>query len=91
MNTTSGPVEVGPTEADLLHLRRAIALAMQARAAGQHPFGALVVDENGKCSWSGESLPAAGGRSHAARRNGCREARCPNGFAGAAGAGDSLH
>jgi len=37
-----------PTEADLRHLRRCIALARQARDAGQHPFAALVVDENGE-------------------------------------------
>jgi tRNA(Arg) A34 adenosine deaminase TadA len=37
-----------PTEADLRHLRRCIALASQARDAGQHPFAALVVDENGE-------------------------------------------
>jgi tRNA(Arg) A34 adenosine deaminase TadA len=48
MTTASGPVEASPTETDLLHLRRAIALAVQARAAGQHPFGALVVDESGE-------------------------------------------
>jgi xanthine permease len=36
-----------PTETDLLHLRRCIALASQAREGGQHPFAALVVDENG--------------------------------------------
>jgi tRNA(Arg) A34 adenosine deaminase TadA len=37
-----------PTEADLSHLRRCIALAGQAREAGQLPFAALVVDENGQ-------------------------------------------
>lgn len=36
------------TEDDLRHLRRCIALASQARNAGQHPFAALVVDENGE-------------------------------------------
>jgi tRNA(Arg) A34 adenosine deaminase TadA len=36
------------TEVDLLHLRRCIMLASQARDAGQHPFGAMVVDENGQ-------------------------------------------
>jgi tRNA(Arg) A34 adenosine deaminase TadA len=38
----------GPTETDLLHLRRCIDLARQARDAGQHPFAALVVDEAGE-------------------------------------------
>jgi len=37
-----------PTETDLRHLRRCIDLASQARAAGQLPFAALVVDENGQ-------------------------------------------
>lgn len=37
-----------PTETDLLHLRRCIALAREARHAGQMPFGALVADEDGK-------------------------------------------
>jgi tRNA(Arg) A34 adenosine deaminase TadA len=37
-----------PTETDLLHLRRCIELAGQAREAGQHPFAALVVDEIGQ-------------------------------------------
>jgi tRNA(Arg) A34 adenosine deaminase TadA len=34
-------------ETDLRHLRRCIDLASEARAAGQHPFAALVVDANG--------------------------------------------
>jgi len=38
----------GPTEADLRHLRRCIALASEARESGQHPFAAMVVDENGE-------------------------------------------
>jgi tRNA(Arg) A34 adenosine deaminase TadA len=38
----------GPTEIDLLHLRRCIALSREARDAGQHPFAALVVDQAGK-------------------------------------------
>jgi len=37
-----------PTETDLLLLRRCIALASEARRAGQLPFGALVADENGE-------------------------------------------
>lgn len=35
-----------PTEIDLRHLRRCFALAEQARAVGQHPFGSLITDEN---------------------------------------------
>lgn len=37
-----------PTEVDLLHLRRCIALSSQARDAGQLPFAAQVVDETGQ-------------------------------------------
>ncbi len=32
-----------PTEADVVYLRRAIAKAVESRAAGRHPFGSLVV------------------------------------------------
>ena len=32
-----------PTEADVMYLRRAIARALESRAAGRHPFGSLVV------------------------------------------------
>jgi tRNA(Arg) A34 adenosine deaminase TadA len=37
----------GPAETDLQHLRRCIALSQEARDGGQHPFAAIVVDENG--------------------------------------------
>jgi len=36
------------SEDDLRHLHRAIALALQARACGRHPFGALVVLADGE-------------------------------------------
>ena len=36
-----------PTDTDLALLRRAIALAAQARAHGNHPFGALLADPDG--------------------------------------------
>ncbi|HEU4327893.1 MAG TPA: nucleoside deaminase [Roseiflexaceae bacterium] len=35
-------------EHDLQHVRAAIALAAQARTHGNHPFGALLVDEHGQ-------------------------------------------
>ncbi len=35
------------TESDLHFLRQAIAVSHRARAAGNHPFGALLVDANG--------------------------------------------
>lgn len=34
------------TERDLTYLRRALEIARSARANGNHPFGALIVDEN---------------------------------------------
>lgn len=45
-----------PNQADLRHLRRCIALAIQAREAGQHPFAALVVDENGETLVEAQNL-----------------------------------
>jgi tRNA(Arg) A34 adenosine deaminase TadA len=33
---------------DLVHLRRAFAVAAEARAAGDHPFGAVLVDADGR-------------------------------------------
>jgi tRNA(Arg) A34 adenosine deaminase TadA len=44
-----------PSETDLRHLRRAIAIALEARAAGMHPFGALVVDESGAVLVEGQN------------------------------------
>jgi len=40
------PEEVSPQ--DLIHLRRAIDLAREARALGRHPFGALIVNQHGE-------------------------------------------
>jgi tRNA(Arg) A34 adenosine deaminase TadA len=37
-----------PTPQDLAFLRRAIALAAEARADGRHPFGSLIVDQRGE-------------------------------------------
>jgi tRNA(Arg) A34 adenosine deaminase TadA len=36
-------IEAQPTAADVAYLRRAIAKAVESRAAGRHPFGSLVV------------------------------------------------
>jgi tRNA(Arg) A34 adenosine deaminase TadA len=49
-------------ETDLRLLRRCFALATEARAAGQHPFGALVADESGQILVEGknESRPPHG-------------------------------
>jgi tRNA(Arg) A34 adenosine deaminase TadA len=45
MPSSNGPAGGG---GDLTHLRRAIGLAARSRAAGNHPFGALVVGANGE-------------------------------------------
>ncbi len=42
------PAMAAQSETDLFYLRRCFALASQAREAGQHPFAAVVVDENGE-------------------------------------------
>jgi len=51
-----------PNPADLALLRRAIALAEAARAAGKHPFAALVADANGQviAEAGNNSLPPEG-------------------------------
>ena len=38
---------------DLVHLRRCIELAEKRARAGDHPFGSLLVDGNGRCGPSG--------------------------------------
>jgi tRNA(Arg) A34 adenosine deaminase TadA len=53
-----GKGEEAPTPADLAFLRRAFVLARAAKAAGNHPFGAVVVDE------SGRAVAEAGNNSH---------------------------
>jgi tRNA(Arg) A34 adenosine deaminase TadA len=58
-------------ETDLRLLRRCFALATEARAAGQHPFGALVADETGKVLVEGknESRPPQGNPTRHAELN----------------------
>jgi tRNA(Arg) A34 adenosine deaminase TadA len=46
--TKSGPEDPSITEQDLAFLRQAIDLARAARAHGAHPFGCVIVDENGQ-------------------------------------------
>jgi tRNA(Arg) A34 adenosine deaminase TadA len=41
-------IQQGVTGQDLIFLRRAIALAREARNDGRHPFGALIVNERGE-------------------------------------------
>lgn len=51
----------GGTTQDELHLRRAIALAKQARAGGQQPFGAVIVGGDGRVLAECESRKERGG------------------------------
>jgi tRNA(Arg) A34 adenosine deaminase TadA len=58
-------------ETDLRLLRRCFALASEARAGGQHPFGALVADESGQILAEGqnESRPPLGDPTRHAELN----------------------
>ena len=47
-------------QTDLQHLRTSIAVAAQARAHGNHPFGALLVDETGKVLLEAENTVVTG-------------------------------
>lgn len=51
-----------PSEQDLRLLRRAIAVAAEARATGRHPFGALVADAEGRvlAECGNNSMPPEG-------------------------------
>ncbi len=44
-----------PTQIDLQHLRRCIALSREARDSGQHPFAALLVSEAGEILAEGQN------------------------------------
>ena len=44
-----------PTEIDLQHLRRCIALSREARDSGQHPFAALLVSKAGEILAEGQN------------------------------------
>lgn len=45
---------------DLAHLRRSIELAQAAREHGNHPFGALLADENGRVLLEAENTVVSG-------------------------------
>lgn len=53
---------VVPSTSDLVHLRRVIALSAVAKAAGKHPFAAMVVDRQGRviAEAGNNSLPPDG-------------------------------
>ncbi len=60
---------LGPAERDALFLRRAFDVARRAMKNGNHPFGALLVDESGKVLIESENgyMPAHDGTAHAER------------------------
>jgi tRNA(Arg) A34 adenosine deaminase TadA len=61
------------TEQDLSFLRQAIELARAARAHGAHPFGALIVDENGQVivTARNNAIPPKGDPTQHAERLAC--------------------
>jgi len=61
------------TDQDLTFLRRAIELAQAARTHGAHPFGALVVDENGQIlvTARNNAVPPKGDPTQHAERLAC--------------------
>jgi tRNA(Arg) A34 adenosine deaminase TadA len=61
------------TEQDLAHLHQAIDLAAQARAHGAHPFGALIVDAEGKVlvTARNNAIPPKGDPTQHAERLAC--------------------
>jgi len=61
------------TEEDLTFLRQAISLAAAARAHGAHPFGSLIVDENGQVlvTARNNAVPPKGDPTQHAERLAC--------------------
>ena len=51
-----------PSERDLVYLRESLRMAEESRSAGSHPFGAVVVDADGKtvAAFGNNSLPPHG-------------------------------
>jgi tRNA(Arg) A34 adenosine deaminase TadA len=66
----SDPVsnEIGLSEADLAHLRHAIAVASRAKLRGNHPFGAILVAPDGAVLLEGENDASSGDRTAHAER-----------------------
>ena len=60
---------LGPAERDAHFLRRSFDVARRAMKNGNHPFGALLVDESGKVLIESENgyMPAHDGTAHAER------------------------
>ena len=65
----SDNTNLGPAERDDYFLRRSFEVASRARAHGNHPFGAVLVDQNGNVLLEAENsyMPAHDGTAHAER------------------------
>jgi tRNA(Arg) A34 adenosine deaminase TadA len=63
------PSRLGPSERDEHFLRRSFAVARRAISHGNHPFGAILVDDGGKVLLEAENgyMPAHDGTAHAER------------------------
>lgn len=60
-NPVLASVAMAGLDADERHLMAAIDLARRSREKGNHPFGALLVDESGQVLLEGENTAVAGG------------------------------
>ena len=65
----TGPAGLGKTERDEHFLRRSFQVARRSMSHGNHPFGAILVDENGSVLIETENgyMPAHDGTAHAER------------------------
>jgi tRNA(Arg) A34 adenosine deaminase TadA len=65
----TGPAGLGKAERDEHFLRRSFEVARQSMSHGNHPFGAILVDENGSVLIETENgyMPAHDGTAHAER------------------------
>jgi tRNA(Arg) A34 adenosine deaminase TadA len=63
------PADFGPSELDEHFLRRSFEVARRAMTHGNHPFGAILVDQNRKVLLEAENgyMPAHDGTAHAER------------------------
>ena len=61
---------LSPSERDAYFLRRSFEVARRALTRGNHPFGAILVDNNGEVLLEAENgyMPAHDGTAHAERR-----------------------
>ena len=70
MHIDTAVTAASPSERDITYLRHAMQLALQAKAAGRHPFGAVVVGADGRilAEASNNSMPPEGDPTQHAER-----------------------